>query len=413
MATRNPKLTPEKKKNLENMAIAWNDIERFPTHADVASHLKMNINTLRRNVSDARKAGIKVIYRVLKNSAIKEHETRADNKFARENLQLKAQLKQLKDQLEASHEDAISNERLVRIIRNAAESEPQSDKSWLTYANKQDKTKSIPVLFLSDLHFDEVVEPSQVEYVNEYNREIATKRIKAVFNNALDLLTKKLKSRYAGVVVALGGDLLSGNIHEELAESNEATILESILALTDLLHAGLTQMADEFGKLYVPCVVGNHGRIHKKPRAKFRVQQNYEWIIYQLLSQRFSGDKRVTFEIPDSTDVTFKVFNTTFLLTHGDQFRGGSGISGIFTPLMLGASRKLKRQQAVQRPFDVMMVGHFHSYIHTNSLIVNGTTKGLDEYAYQMNFGYEEPQQALFLVHENHGITIRLPVLCK
>lgn len=406
------KLTSEQKKKLESIVETWNDFERFRTSAECAKHLGITSRHLHRLIATARKCGIKVRPRQLSNEAIKEHETRSENKYARENMILKAQLKQLREQLDASHEDTISNERLVRIIRNAADSEPQSDLSWLTYKNKQDSSKSVPVLFLSDLHFDEVVEPSQVEYVNQYNREIATKRITAVFNNALELLTKKLKAKYAGAVVALGGDLLSGNIHEELAETNEATILESILALTDLLHAGLSQMVEEFGKLYVPCVVGNHGRIHKKPRAKFRVQQNYEWIVYQLLSQRFASDKRVTFEIPESTDVTFKIFNTTFLLTHGDQFKGGSGISGIFTPLMLGASRKLKRQQAVQKPFDVMMVGHFHSYIHTNSLIVNGTTKGLDEYAYQMNFGCEEPQQALFMVHEKRGITIRTPVFC-
>lgn len=406
------KLTPEQRKKLESVVEIWNDLERFKSSSECAKHLGITTRHLARLMAAARKLGIKVRPRQLSNEAIKEHETRSENKYARENILLKAQLKQLREQLEASHEDTISNERLVRIIRNAADSEPQYDKSWLTYKGKADSSKSVPVLFLSDLHFDEVVEPSQVEFVNEYNREIATKRIRAVFNNALDLLTKKFKTRYAGAVVALGGDLLSGNIHEELAETNEATILESILALTDLLHAGLTQMVEEFGKLYVPCVVGNHGRIHKKPRAKFRVQQNYEWIIYQLLAQRFASDKRVTFEIPESTDVTFKVFGTTFLLTHGDQFKGGSGISGIFTPLMLGASRKLKRQQAVQKPFDVLMVGHFHSYIHTNSLIVNGTTKGLDEYAYQMNFGYEEPQQALWLVHEHRGITIRTPVFC-
>lgn len=411
MTTKKP--SPERKKYLDQIVLVWNDLTQYPTHDAVSQKLNLPKPSVRRLIKEARSAGMKVIYRVLKNEAIKEHETRSDNKFARENLTLKSQLKQLREQLEASHEDAISNERLVRIIRNAADSEPQSDKSWLTYKGKGDTSKSVPVLFLSDLHFDEVVEPSQVEYVNEYNREIAKKRISSVFNNTLDLLTKKLKGKYAGCVVALGGDLLSGNIHEELAETNEATILQSVLALTDLLHAGLAQMVEEFGKLYVPCVVGNHGRIHKKPRAKFKVQQNYEWIIYQLLAQRFASDSRVTFEIPESTDVTFKIFKTTFLLTHGDQFKGGSGISGIFTPLMLGASRKLKRQQAVQKPFDVMMVGHFHSYIHTNSLIVNGTTKGLDEYAYQMNFGFERPQQALFLVHEQNGITIRTPVFCE
>lgn len=407
------KLTVERKKYLEQVATVWNDLDKFPTHQSVAQHLKVTQRTIQRAIKQAGEHGIKVIKRVLKNDDIKNYDVLSQNRYAKENHTLKMQLKQLRELLDASHEDSLTNDKLLRIIRNAADSEPQSDLSWLAYKHKGESSKSVPVLFLSDLHFDEVVQASQVEFVNHYNREVATQRIQAVFNNALELLTQKIKAKYSGVVVALGGDLLSGNIHEELAETNEATILDSILRLTDILQSGLQQMVDEFGKLYVPCVVGNHGRIHKKPRAKFKVQQNYEWIIYQLLAKRFAHDKRVTFEIPESADVSFKIFDVTFLLTHGDQFKGGSGISGIFTPLMLGASRKLKRQQAIQRPFDVMMVGHFHSYLHTANLIVNGTTKGIDEYAYQMNFGYEEPQQALFLVNEKHGITIRLPVLCK
>jgi DNA-binding Lrp family transcriptional regulator/predicted phosphodiesterase len=406
------KVKPEVKKRLEEFAKVWNDIEQYPTHQAVADEMGLAKPTVRRMVARCKEAGIKTIQRVLVNTEIKKHETRSDNVFMRENLTLKQQVKRLREQLAASQEDTISNEKLVRIIRNASESEPQSDSSWLTYKSKGDSSKSVPVLFLSDLHFDEVVEPSQVEYVNQYNRDIAVKRIQNCFNHSLDLLTRKLKNKYAGCIVALGGDLLSGNIHEELAETNEATILESILVLTDVLESGLRSMVEAFGALYVPCVVGNHGRIHKKPRFKFRVQQNYEWIVYQLLAKRFANDSRVRFEIPEATDVTFKVFDVTFLLTHGDQFKGGSGISGIFTPLMLGASRKLKRQQAVHKPFDVMMCGHFHSYIHTNSLIINGTTKGYDEFAYGMNFPFEKPQQALFLVNEKHGVTIRLPVLC-
>lgn len=411
MTKKNP--VSNRRQYLEQVALIWNDLDNYETQADVAKELNIPQPSLRRLIRECRRSNILVKKRVLRNADIKNFELNSQNKFAKENRNLKQQVKQLKELLDASHEDSLTNEKLLRIIRNAADSEPQSDLSWLEYKHKGESSKSVPVLFLSDLHFDEVVQASQVEYMNQYNREIATKRIQTVFNNALELLTKKIKAKYSGIVVALGGDLLSGNIHEELAETNEATILESILKLTDILQAGLQQIVDEFGKLYVPCVVGNHGRIHKKPRAKFKVQQNYEWIIYQLLAKRFAGDPRVTFEIPESADVTFKIFDVTFLLTHGDQFKGGSGISGIFTPLMLGASRKLKRQQAIQRPFDVMMVGHFHSYLHTSSLIVNGTTKGIDEYAYQMNFGYEEPQQALFLVNEKHGITIRLPVICK
>ena len=42
--------------------------------------------------------------------------------------------------------------------------------------------------------------------------------------------------------------------------------------------------------------------------------------------------------------------------------------------------------------------------------ITNGSLIGYNEYAYQGNFGFEEPQQALFITHKDRGITWRMPI---
>ena len=52
---------------------------------------------------------------------------------------------------------------------------------------------------------------------------------------------------YDGAVICLGGDLFSGDIHEELKETNEDTILGSLDFWLDHLGAGLSMIADEFG----------------------------------------------------------------------------------------------------------------------------------------------------------------------
>jgi len=180
----------------------------------------------------------------------------------------------------------------------------------------------------------------------------------------------------------------------------------------DLFISGIDKLKAEFGKVFVPCVVGNHGRIHKKPRAKNRVFDNYEWVIYTFLQRHYQNDPNVTIMVPDGADCQFQVYDKTILLTHGDQFRGGSGISGIFTPLMLGMSRKQKRNASVKKPFDIMICGHFHQLIMTPSLIVNGSIKGYDEYAYISNFQYEPPQQAMMVINPIHGITHQMPISC-
>lgn len=284
---------------------------------------------------------------------------------------------------------------------------------WLAGARSPRSTTGTGVLFLSDIHFDEVVHPAQIGGCNEYNREIATRRLHNTFRNTVALLKGHMASpRYDGIVCVLGGDLLSGNIHEELTESNEAPIQVSMITLESILMEGIGGLADEFGKVHVPCVTGNHGRMHKKPRAKNRAFENFEWSVYQRLAAYFRRDNRITFDIPEGSDTQFRVYSHRFGLTHGDQFTGGGGIGGIMVPIMRGVSKKQNRQQQIGQPFDVAMMGHFHSYIHTNSLIINGSVKGYDEYAAQNNFSFEPPQQALFIDHPEVGMTFRMPVLC-
>jgi predicted phosphodiesterase len=326
---------------------------------------------------------------------------------------LKDQISRLKGELKDAHGEVVTSQGMMDFMAGVKGAKFDARPEWLRASKGKKHLTGVPVLFLSDIHFDEVVFPAQIGGVNKYNRDIATKRIQHTFNTAVELCLNHMhKPTYDGIVVVLGGDLLSGNIHEELAETNEAPILESAILLTELLHHGISMMADRFGKVFVPCVVGNHGRIHRKPRMKNRVKDNYEWVIYQNLAFRFKDDKRVTVAVSESSDLIFSVYDKKILLTHGDQFRGGSGISGILSPLFIGQSRKAKRQQAVQNPFDLMLIGHFHQYIHTDTLIINGSIKGYDEYAYQNNFGFERPTQALFVVHPSLGITYRFPIMC-
>ena len=57
-----------------------------------------------------------------------------------------------------------------------------------------------------------------------------------------------------------------------------------------------------------------------------------------------------------------------------------------------------------------MLLGHWHQLIQLERLIVNGSLKGYDEYAYSNNFGFEPPRQALWLTHPEHGLTFSMPV---
>lgn len=291
------------------------------------------------------------------------------------------------------------------------ESEHSKPPAWASPKRKVKSHSAILSLVLSDLHLDEVVDPAEVEELNAYNRDIARQRIERCVEKTIMLSRDYISGvKYDGLCLMLGGDIVSGFIHEELAQTNEACIPATVEYWIDHLSAAVGTLADEFGKVHVPCVVGNHGRLTIKPRAKRRVTDNIDWLIYRLIARDFKNDSRVTFQIPYGTDTNVKIYNNNFLLTHGDQFKGGGGIGGVYNPLSTGSLRKAKRAMQVDKTWDYIVMGHWHTYSAFRNIIVNGSTKGLDEYAYVGNFDYEPAQQALWVNTPEHGISMSAAV---
>lgn len=286
---------------------------------------------------------------------------------------------------------------------------------WLS---KQPRSKTkrhgTPWLLLSDLHLDEVVFPDQVLGMNSFNRDIARQRLDRTATNFVEVTQDYWSGiLYDGAVVPLGGDIFSGDIHEELKETNEDTLLGSVDYWIDPLADVIGLIADTFGKVHVPVVPGNHGRTTRKPRAKFRARSNFDWFVGAQLARTFRGDKRVTFDLSDSADCLIPSYGHKVMLTHGDQANGGQGIGGIWPPLMRLDARKRQRQEAVNQGYDLLIMGHWHTLTFGPSFIVNGALKGYDEYAFTQNFGYEAPSQAAWLMTPEHGKTWTAPIFSQ
>lgn len=311
---------------------------------------------------------------------------------------LAQEVKALRNQLKEALVRNASDERYEQFVARVS-SQPIAPPEWIVPPVVTGKSRLvIPTAFLSDPHFDEVVFPTQVNGVNAYNRTIAGERLEQFFKSTVKVGKQFISGlNYPGLCLPLGGDMFSGNIHEELKQTNEGTLCESILYWISPMVAGIKLLAEEYGKLYIPCVVGNHTRLTRKPINKGRVRDNIDWLFYQLLARELSSDKRIQFDIAESPDLNYKLYQTRYCLTHGDQFRGGSGISGVFAPLLIGDSRKRKKASATNQNYDYLVMGHWHQLMAARGVIINGSLKGYDEYAFNNNFDYEPPQQAFWL----------------
>lgn len=270
----------------------------------------------------------------------------------------------------------------------------------------------VPTLMLSDLHFGETVFSSQVNGVNAYNTTIAKKRLRRVVDGSVKLLRQTLApGHFGGMVVILGGDMVDGVIHDELRDTADETVVQSVITLHDELVPGLKLLADEFERIHVPCVAGNHGRIDRKPRMKNGPALNFDYLLYHFLARTIGADpkyrNRITFQIPDGFDASYRVYGTRYMLTHGDSFKGGSGITGPLLPWMRGDAKTRKQYGALGMPYDVLVMGHWHQLRYLGQIIVNGCLVGFNEYAMKSRFDYEAPQQALWLTNPVRGLTFQ------
>lgn len=323
---------------------------------------------------------------------------------------MRVQLEELRKQVKLLSKENVTDQYVKEKIFGLKESELVIP-DWLVNPPKSVHAPGVPTLFASDWHWGEIVFPTQINGVNEYNLAIAHARAKLLIERAIDLLTNHMVNpSYPGIVFALGGDMVSGDIHEELMATNEMEIMAIAVDIIGVLIWCIKTLADKFGFVFVPCVGGNHGRITHKIRAKGRNFTSVDWLIYQMLKMHFQNDKRVTFYVPDGSDAHYRVYGHRYLLTHGDQFRGGDGMIGALGPILRGDHKKRSRNSQIGMEYDTMIIGHWHQLIQLQRLIVNGSLKGYDEYAYTSNFPFEPARQGLWLTHPQHGITFSIPV---
>lgn len=325
-------------------------------------------------------------------------------------VELKDEIRTLKAQIASFNRETLDAKYIREKIIKLAE-QPVRVPTWLLNNKAPKSAPGVPTLLASDWHWGEVVDPAQIGGVNEYSIKTAHDRAKRMINNTIDLLNNHMVNpSYPGIVFALGGDMITGDIHEELVATNEREVMPTVVDLWGVLAWCIETLADKFGRVFVPCVSGNHGRNTKKIRAKGRNFTSFDWLLYTFLAKRFEGDARVTFYIPDGADALYSVYGHRYLLTHGDQFRGGDALIGPLGPIVRGDHRKRARNMQINADYDTIVMGHWHQLMQTQKFIVNGSLIGYNEYAYNNNYGFESPRQALWITHPERGITFHMPV---
>jgi hypothetical protein len=261
---------------------------------------------------------------------------------------------------------------------------------------------------LSDVHCEEIVRPGETPVRNEYNPQIADRSIARFFAGyrwLIDFHRQAFSIRDA--LLWIGGDLMSGHIHEELKESTATPPIKTILWLLPRLKAGIDSLLDDqkIELLTIVCSYGNHGRNTKKPYRARGAEHNFEWLLYQILADSYAGNPRVRFLADPSAHQYVKAYDFDLHFHHGDEtnYNGGSG--GVTIPLNKSVSQWDKAKHCHYHHF-----GHWHQYIDMGRYVVNGSVIGYNAYAMSIKAEPEPPQQFFYLLDSKRGKTCKSPI---
>lgn len=316
----------------------------------------------------------------------------------------------LKRRLKRYAEGELDAEKVIRRIEGAIR-DGGSNYVPAKYVPLSTKSKAHGaqelVLLFSDTHASEVVSLEETRGINEYNWDIMLQRMDQIRTSVLSH-QEHFGFEISKLNVFMLGDMLSGDIHEELAITNDRPTTEAIVQLAYDTAAWLTSFTEFVPKIKVAGVIGNHPRASKKPAAKL-AHNNGDWLYYKMVEALLKDKDRYEFSFPrGSYAVEMLADRYRALLMHGDGIR--SSMPGVPWGGVVRRVTQLEAQFSHSRePLDYIFMGHWHSAqalggIQTKTWI-NGSVKGADEYGLK-SFGMgHSASQTLLTVHPKYGWT--------
>lgn len=382
--------TPEECKRLAESILSYR------THADAAAALGLSLVQTRRLIYEARAQG-------LVDGSPPPHmspvEIRNEKFWKERAASLAAEL------AETRH--------ILDEVSGLLERHPEPP-TWALPKPSSKRRRSAGILHISDIQAGEVVRAEEINGLNSFDIAICRRRLRRMFAASIEILPRwSSDCQFEGIVNAVNGDLVSGDIHDDLRETNELVSLEQVHFVTDELCAGIAHQAEAFGKVDAYFTPGNHGRQTFKTRAKRTAALNYDGLIGKQVARHFANDKRVSIHVSPSRDCEYSVLGHRVLQTHGDQGgNGGQGFAGPVLPVIRNA-KKIEHKSAQTRNFyDIILTGHRHVCTHpTLKHFGNGSVPGYNEFASSILADPEPPSQWLLLITERWGVRERLPII--
>lgn len=277
--------------------------------------------------------------------------------------------------------------------------------------SNRSKSNCVAVMQISDAHMGAVQMPDEIEGFGEFNPEICEQRqmdYAQSFVNWVEMHRWSYKIDEVAILVT--GDLISGDIHDELRITNAFPTPVQCVRAAEVLVKQIGYIAPHFKKVTVHFVVeDNHARLTKKPQAKEAGANSFNYIVGKMAELYLRNHENVEFNIYPQYEKVVNVNGRQYLISHGHGLMSWMGVPWYSVERKVGRESKNRLQvimddltRAKDVGFHKYIFGHYHTPIDTDLYSCCGSVSGTDAYDHK-NGRHGDPSQSSWIVHPKHG----------
>jgi len=268
----------------------------------------------------------------------------------------------------------------------------------------------VAVMRISDGHMGAVQVPDEIEGFGEYNPELSRSRqVDYVKRFCKWVDVSRNGYQIDEVAVLVTGDLISGDIHDELKITNAFPAPVQCVKAAEVLVEQLRIVSSNFAKTTVHFLVeDNHSRLTKIPQAKEAGYNSFNYIVGKIAEIYLNNVDNIEFNIYPQFEKVVHVLNRQYLIAHGHGIRGWMGIPWYGIERHVGKEAKNRLQiimdditRAKDIGFHKYVFGHFHTYFETDLYSCCPSVSGTDAYDHQSG-RHGDPGQSAWLVHPKY-----------
>ncbi|KKN89768.1 hypothetical protein LCGC14_0236140 [marine sediment metagenome] len=255
---------------------------------------------------------------------------------------------------------------------------------------------------IADWHIGEQIDEGEVEGFNAFNYAIAERRVDFLADKVAKwVLTERHGHKINELHVPIMGDMITGNIHDELIAYAEFPLPEAVVKASHLISRFLTVQAGIFPNVVVHQLkVDNHSRLTKKKGSKHRGTNSWNHVIGELCRQMLRDHKNVKWISHDAQKAEVDIAGQRYLADHGDSIRAYMGLP--YYGFAREDGREALKRMRVGKRFDDRLRAHWHVAGAGPLGIQCGCLCGSTELDAQSG-RFSDPFQVSFLVHPKYG----------